>query len=197
MAHTVSTHSVDDVDGSPASQTVVFGIDRKRFEIDLSDANAATLRDLLAPYIAAGRRARPARHEGKGAGAIAPAQRRSATSGGRTGPPAAHADSTSPAASTRPAATAQAGTSEAGLAQVVAMRRPARPDSATQVNTLIADITRLLRDLAAAAIAAVAERIVALLLRLLDIVAPPDRAASDGAVQSRSAQRRASLMPVG
>jgi hypothetical protein len=53
----VSTQRVDDIDGSTASQTVAFTIDHQRFEIDLSDANAAALRAVFAPYVAAGREA--------------------------------------------------------------------------------------------------------------------------------------------
>jgi len=51
----VSTQRVDEIDGSTASQTVAFTIDHQRFEIDLSEANAAALRAVFAPYVAAGR----------------------------------------------------------------------------------------------------------------------------------------------
>ena len=57
MGRRVSTQRVDDIDGSTASQTVAFTIDHQRFEIDLSDANAAALRAVFAPYVAAGREA--------------------------------------------------------------------------------------------------------------------------------------------
>jgi len=49
---------VDDLDGSPIDgdgSTVKFGLDGKSYEIDLTDTNAATLRDALAPFIKAGR----------------------------------------------------------------------------------------------------------------------------------------------
>jgi len=39
-----------------AAQTVQFGLDGVTYEIDLSDDNAAALRDELARYIGAGRR---------------------------------------------------------------------------------------------------------------------------------------------
>ncbi|MET8848618.1 Lsr2 family protein [Amycolatopsis sp. NPDC004625] len=56
MAQKVLVEMVDDIDGEVASQTVPFTIDGVSYEIDLSDANAAALRDELARYIAAGRR---------------------------------------------------------------------------------------------------------------------------------------------
>jgi hypothetical protein len=46
----------DDIDGGSAEQTVTFGLDGTTYEIDLSQSNAAKLRDLLAPYVAAARR---------------------------------------------------------------------------------------------------------------------------------------------
>jgi hypothetical protein len=65
----VSTQRVDDIDGSTAAQTVAFTIDHRRFEIDLSDANAAALRAVFAPYIAAGREAHPGRNAAQQNGA--------------------------------------------------------------------------------------------------------------------------------
>jgi len=55
LGRRVSTQRVDEIDGSTASQTVAFTIDHQRFEIDLSEANAAALRAVFAPYVAAGR----------------------------------------------------------------------------------------------------------------------------------------------
>ncbi|WP_460772286.1 histone-like nucleoid-structuring protein Lsr2 [Microbacterium sp. GXF7504] len=59
MAKKVTVQLVDDLDGTPIPEgeggTVVFSIDRKSYEIDLSDANQDKLRDALAPYIDAGR----------------------------------------------------------------------------------------------------------------------------------------------
>jgi hypothetical protein len=54
MAQRVLTSFIDDLDGSEADGTIQFGLDGKPLEIDLSAANAARLRDVLAPYIAAG-----------------------------------------------------------------------------------------------------------------------------------------------
>jgi Lsr2 len=47
---------VDDLDGTAAAETVWFGVDGVGYEVDLSAANAAALRTLLDPYVAAGRR---------------------------------------------------------------------------------------------------------------------------------------------
>ena len=49
---------VDDFDGSPAAETVTFALDGRTYEIDLSAENAAELRDVLQPWIDAGRRRR-------------------------------------------------------------------------------------------------------------------------------------------
>lgn len=53
------TQLVDDIDGTVledgAGSTIRFSLEGRTYEIDLSDANAAKLRDALAPFIAAGR----------------------------------------------------------------------------------------------------------------------------------------------
>jgi hypothetical protein len=56
MAQKVITTLEDDLDGSEASQTVLFGLDGKSYEIDLNDEHNAELREALAPYIGKGRR---------------------------------------------------------------------------------------------------------------------------------------------
>ena len=56
MAQVREVRLVDDVDGAVADETIEFGIDGKRYEIDLSTANAGQLRDAFASYIAAARR---------------------------------------------------------------------------------------------------------------------------------------------
>lgn len=56
MAQKITVLLTDDIDGGEASQTVRFGLDGASYELDLSDANAASLRDALAPYVTAGRR---------------------------------------------------------------------------------------------------------------------------------------------
>jgi Lsr2 len=57
MAQQVDVRYVDDLDGSDASGTVSFALDGRSYEIDLSDDNAAKLRDSLASFVAAARRA--------------------------------------------------------------------------------------------------------------------------------------------
>lgn len=59
MATKVVSVFIDDIDGSAADRTVSFRIDGEDYEIDLSAANAAGLREVLAPYMAAGRKSRP------------------------------------------------------------------------------------------------------------------------------------------
>ncbi|MGV9299664.1 MULTISPECIES: histone-like nucleoid-structuring protein Lsr2 [Amycolatopsis] len=56
MAQKVLVEMIDDLDGSEAGQTVPFGLDGVQYEIDLSDENAATLREELATFIASARR---------------------------------------------------------------------------------------------------------------------------------------------
>ena len=56
MAQKVHIVLEDDIDGGEATETVTFGLDGTDYEIDLSDANAAKLRDALALYVANGRR---------------------------------------------------------------------------------------------------------------------------------------------
>jgi hypothetical protein len=56
MAQQVNVKFVDDLDGSDAAGTVVFGLDGRAYEIDLSDDNAARLRESLASFIAAARK---------------------------------------------------------------------------------------------------------------------------------------------
>ena len=56
MARQVTLTLVDDIDGSQATETVSFGLDGRRYDIDLSTAHATQLRDALASYVAAARR---------------------------------------------------------------------------------------------------------------------------------------------
>jgi hypothetical protein len=58
MAQKVQVTLIDDLDGeSPADETIAFAIDGQAYEIDLNAANAASMRDLLAPYVASARKA--------------------------------------------------------------------------------------------------------------------------------------------
>ncbi|MGW4446437.1 histone-like nucleoid-structuring protein Lsr2 [Streptomyces sp. NPDC004682] len=56
MAQKIQVTYVDDLDGGEAEGTVSFGLDGRTYDIDLSAANDAKLREFLAPFIAAGRR---------------------------------------------------------------------------------------------------------------------------------------------
>ncbi len=56
MAKKVTIEIFDDTDGSQAEQTVPFGLDGVSYEIDLSTANANTLRTALAPFVSVARR---------------------------------------------------------------------------------------------------------------------------------------------
>ena len=51
MAQKVNIVLVDDLDGSEATETVSFGLDGTTYEIDLNDANAASLREALSGYV--------------------------------------------------------------------------------------------------------------------------------------------------
>lgn len=51
MASEVIVRLVDDIDGSEATQTVRFGLNRKRYEIDLNEDHVAELRGVLEPFV--------------------------------------------------------------------------------------------------------------------------------------------------
>jgi hypothetical protein len=74
VAQKIQTLFIDDIDGSEAEGTVRFGLDGAEYEIDLNAAHAQALRDALAPFVGAARRAggsarRPARGGGRRASA--------------------------------------------------------------------------------------------------------------------------------
>ena len=71
MAQIREIKLIDDLDGDTADETVEFGIDGKVYEIDLSKGNAGKLRDALASYVAAARRAGGRRRSGSVASAPA------------------------------------------------------------------------------------------------------------------------------
>jgi hypothetical protein len=48
---------IDHLDGTEAEGTVAFALDGRLYNIDLSAANSAKLRDVFAPYVGAARRA--------------------------------------------------------------------------------------------------------------------------------------------
>jgi len=75
VAQKIQTLFIDDLDGSTAEGTVRFGLDGTEYEIDLNEKHAQELRDALARYVSAARRA--------GGGARGPARpgRRTPTTG--------------------------------------------------------------------------------------------------------------------
>lgn len=56
MAQKVLVSLVDDIDGTEAKETVLFGLDGVTYEIDLNEKNAAGLRKALDKYVPAGRK---------------------------------------------------------------------------------------------------------------------------------------------
>ena len=82
MAQKVQITLTDDLldDDTPADETLTFAVDGVTYEIDLSSENAGKLRDAVAPYIAAGRRAGSAAKKQ----AAATTRRPRAASGGRS-----------------------------------------------------------------------------------------------------------------
>ncbi len=82
MARRIVHQLVDDLDGTileiGAGETVLFSLDGTAYEIDLTDANAAALRDAFAPYVAAGRTISSSRASG---GSSSSAQRKRRRSG--------------------------------------------------------------------------------------------------------------------
>ena len=65
MAQRVNIVLEDDLDGTDADETVTFSLDGVGYEIDLSSANAAKLRDALAPYVGHARRTSARRPGGR------------------------------------------------------------------------------------------------------------------------------------
>jgi Lsr2 len=57
MAQKITVELQDDLDGSPASETVLFGVDGAEYEIHLSSKNAAAFRRKLAPFTGHARKA--------------------------------------------------------------------------------------------------------------------------------------------
>jgi nucleoid-associated protein Lsr2 len=57
VARKIQIVFIDDLDGSEADGTVRFGLDGTEYEIDLNAGHAQALRDVLARYVQAARRA--------------------------------------------------------------------------------------------------------------------------------------------
>ena len=81
MAQQVNVKFVDDLDGSDATGTVSFALDGRAYEIDLSDDNAARLRDSLASFVGAARKS-----GGTGAAAGRRTRKMTTSSGPRSQP---------------------------------------------------------------------------------------------------------------
>ena len=78
MAQKIQVTLVDDLDGGKAEETLSFGLDGTAYEMDLSGKNAKKLRDALAPYLGAARkagRATPAKTRARSGGAPTVADR--------------------------------------------------------------------------------------------------------------------------
>jgi hypothetical protein len=65
MAQRIVTTLVDDIDGTELDlgegETVLFSIDGRSYEIDLSDENVTELRRSLEPFVSVARKIKPAR----------------------------------------------------------------------------------------------------------------------------------------
>lgn len=57
MAKHTTVTLIDDLDGGEADEQVQFSVDGRSYEIDLSTKNAGKLRESLAPFVSAARRA--------------------------------------------------------------------------------------------------------------------------------------------
>ena len=60
MAKQVVENLIDDIDGTPATGTVQFGLDGQQWSIDLNEKHSVALRSALDPFIEGARRVRPA-----------------------------------------------------------------------------------------------------------------------------------------
>src|SRR5690242_11462617 len=68
MAQKVQVLLLDDLDGGVAEETVTFALDGTSYEIDLSSANAAKLRETLTHWVGHARRVGSTRGGGRGRG---------------------------------------------------------------------------------------------------------------------------------
>lgn len=74
MAKQETVTLVDDLDGTEAAEQIEFTVDGRSYEIDLSAANGARLREVLAPYISVARRTGRSRSSGAPAASAAPSR---------------------------------------------------------------------------------------------------------------------------
>jgi hypothetical protein len=69
MAQVREVRLIDDLNGSEAAETIDFSLDGRDYQVDLSEDNALKLRDSIAEFVAAARRApRGPRASGRGRG---------------------------------------------------------------------------------------------------------------------------------
>jgi len=68
MAQKIKVLLIDDVDGTDAVETISFGLDGVQYEIDLSEENAAKLRDDMAHWIGHARRSGGRRRTSRSSG---------------------------------------------------------------------------------------------------------------------------------
>lgn len=64
MSKKISIVMTDDIDGAGNAEPVIFVFDGVMYEIDLSEANRATMSHIFAPFIEAGRRVAGGRYGG-------------------------------------------------------------------------------------------------------------------------------------
>jgi hypothetical protein len=72
MSQKAQVSLVDDIDGSEAAETVLFGLDGTHYEIDLNTAHAGALRTTLVRYTRAGRKVRNAARQAARTGSKVP-----------------------------------------------------------------------------------------------------------------------------
>lgn len=82
MAQKTFVQLIDDIDGGDADETVAFSLDGVAYEIDLSDKNAAKLRDALSLYVG---HARSVGRGGRGAGRTSASAAGTSRRGSRAG----------------------------------------------------------------------------------------------------------------
>ncbi len=77
MAQRTIVKLTDDIDGSEATETLTFGLDGTAYEIDLNEAHAEDIREILAPYVSVGRKVSGGSSRSRSTTAPAPKQRTS------------------------------------------------------------------------------------------------------------------------
>jgi hypothetical protein len=76
MAQVREVRLIDDLNGSEAAETIDFSLDGRDYQVDLSEDNALKLRDSIAEFVAAARRApRGPRASGRGNPGLGAAER--------------------------------------------------------------------------------------------------------------------------